>query len=131
MRTHIRNSYALNKKKKYLKRRRGLSSCHNWFPDFLLVRQNSFNTAYPMNCQNKPVLAAWIRTWNTHSYRGHVSFKLKLRRPQLKTRQKMYDFLVATNRFIIRNLYSVYQITSLRLVWKTIRNNELSNTHSD
>ena len=31
------------------------SSCHNWFPDFLLVRQNSFTTAHPMNCQNKLV----------------------------------------------------------------------------
>ena len=30
-------------------------SCHNWFPDFLVVRQNSFTTAYPMNCQNKLV----------------------------------------------------------------------------
>ena len=30
-------------------------SCHNWFTDFLLVRQNSFTTAYPMNCQNKLV----------------------------------------------------------------------------
>ena len=30
-------------------------SCHNWFPDFLLVRQNSFATAYPMNYQNKLV----------------------------------------------------------------------------
>ena len=30
-------------------------SCHNWFPDFLLVTQNSFTTAYPMNCQNKLV----------------------------------------------------------------------------
>ena len=30
-------------------------SCHNWFPDFLLVRHNSFTTAYPMNCQNKLV----------------------------------------------------------------------------
>ena len=29
-------------------------SCHKWFHDFLLVRQNSFNTAYPMNYQNKP-----------------------------------------------------------------------------
>ena len=37
-------------------------SCHNWFPDFLLVTQNSFTTAYPLNCQSKPVLAAWIRT---------------------------------------------------------------------
>ena len=37
-------------------------SCQNWFPDFLLVTQNSFTTAYPMNCQNNPVLAAWIRT---------------------------------------------------------------------
>ena len=30
-------------------------SCHNWFLDFLLVRQNSFTTAYPMNSQNKLV----------------------------------------------------------------------------
>ena len=30
-------------------------SCHNWFTNFLLVRQNSFTTAYPMNCQNKLV----------------------------------------------------------------------------
>ena len=30
-------------------------SCHNWFPDFLLVRQNSFTIAYPMSCQNKLV----------------------------------------------------------------------------
>ena len=30
-------------------------SCHNWFPDFQLVRQNSFTTAYPMNCQHKLV----------------------------------------------------------------------------
>ena len=30
-------------------------SCHNWFPDFLLVRQNSFSAAYPMSCQNKLV----------------------------------------------------------------------------
>ena len=30
-------------------------SFHNWFPDFLLVRQNSFTTAYPINCQNKLV----------------------------------------------------------------------------
>ena len=36
-------------------------SYHNWLPDFLLVRQNSFTT-YPINCQNKLVLAAWIRT---------------------------------------------------------------------
>ena len=30
-------------------------SCHNWVPDFLLVRQNSFTAAYPMNWQNKLV----------------------------------------------------------------------------
>jgi len=30
-------------------------SCHNWFPDFLLVRQNSFTTVYPINCQIKLV----------------------------------------------------------------------------
>ena len=28
-------------------------SYHNLFSDFLLVRQNSFTTVYPMNCQNK------------------------------------------------------------------------------
>ena len=52
-----------------LERRRSLSkmyifctdsSCQNWFPDFLLVKQNSFTTAYPMNQQNKPVLMLWI-----------------------------------------------------------------------
>ena len=37
-------------------------SCHKWFPDYLLVKQYSFITAYPMNCQNKPVLPAWICT---------------------------------------------------------------------
>ena len=37
-------------------------SCHKWFPDFLLVNQNSFTAAYPINCQNKPVLPAWICT---------------------------------------------------------------------
>ena len=36
-------------------------SCHIWFPDFLLVKQNSFSTA-TLICQNKPVLAAWICT---------------------------------------------------------------------
>ena len=30
-------------------------SCHNWLPDFQLVRRNSFTTAYPMNCQHKLV----------------------------------------------------------------------------
>ena len=30
-------------------------SCLNCFPDFLLVKQNSFTTACPMNCQNKLV----------------------------------------------------------------------------
>ena len=48
-------------------------SCQNWLPDFLLVKQNSFTTVYPMTCQNKPASAAWICTWNTHSFRGHIS----------------------------------------------------------
>ena len=56
----------------FLQRRHGLlrkmyisctgPSFHNLFSDFLLVKQNSFTTAFPMNCQNKPVLAAWICT---------------------------------------------------------------------
>ena len=49
-------------------------SCHNWFPDFLLVRKNSFTTAYPMNCQNK---LDWhlgsVYKMHIHN-RGHISF---------------------------------------------------------
>ena len=42
--------------------------CHNWFPDFLLVRQNSFTTAYPMNCQNKLV---W-QLGSVHKIHSHL-----------------------------------------------------------
>ena len=49
-------------------------SCHNWFPDFLLVRQNSFTTAYPMNCQNKLVRQLGSVHKNTRPFRGHISF---------------------------------------------------------
>ena len=68
-------------------------SCHNWIPDFLLVKQNSFNTAYLMNFQNKPVLAAWICTLNTHSFRGHISFlsyfQMYIMTPILKTSRRL------------------------------------------
>ena len=44
-------------------------SCHNQFPDFLLVRQNSFATAYPMNYQNKLV---W-QLGSVHKINLHIS----------------------------------------------------------
>ena len=54
------------------------SSCQNYFPDFLLVNQNSFTIGYPMNCLNKPVLAPWICTWDTHDIHLESTSPFKL-----------------------------------------------------
>ena len=59
-------------------------SCNNWFPDFLLVRQNSFTTGYPMNFQKKLV---W-QLGSVHKINIHLEATFPLR---------WYNFLLKKN----------------------------------